>query len=364
MSDNGLFLVFSNPVEGRDGEFNEWYDTVHVPEVLAIPGILSAQRFDLEEPPTAPTPPGGAVPPLPHRVRGGRRRGQDHVEPGRGGDVGEDDNERLARRGERRHLVLEAAWGQGGVLDAPATEVATARAPPSRGISVRAALWRTTPSATRASTVSWSSPNSASAVRVWSPGRAGPPGSSVTVREKRGAGAGCTTPSTSTKVRRYRFCACSGASERLSTGAAHEAGRHQLIHPLGARLLSEPGGHHFAMGCPGRGIVAGLGHVDTEAGAQFGVELRLNGTHREMLAVGGLVGPVEMGTAIDDVGLAPVPPFSLGQQAVDRRQQAGRRRRAWTRRSPDRRRCPSPRERRSRGPRPGACRLRRSRRSG
>ena len=65
MSDNGLFLVFSNPVEGRESEFNEWYDTVHAPEVLAIPGIVSAQRFDLEEP---AVPEGGAAPPPPaHR---------------------------------------------------------------------------------------------------------------------------------------------------------------------------------------------------------------------------------------------------------------------------------------------------------
>ena len=60
MSDNGLFLVFSNPVEGKEREFNEWYDTVHAPEVLAIPGIVSAQRFDVEIPaadPAADTPP-------------------------------------------------------------------------------------------------------------------------------------------------------------------------------------------------------------------------------------------------------------------------------------------------------------------
>ena len=42
-----LYLVFSNPVEGREAEYNEWYDSVHVPEVLATPGMLSAQRFDL-----------------------------------------------------------------------------------------------------------------------------------------------------------------------------------------------------------------------------------------------------------------------------------------------------------------------------
>jgi hypothetical protein len=65
MSDNGLFLVFTNPLEGRDSEFNKWYDTVHAPEVLAIPGILSAQRFDVEEP---TVPDADAAPPPPvHR---------------------------------------------------------------------------------------------------------------------------------------------------------------------------------------------------------------------------------------------------------------------------------------------------------
>ena len=59
MSDNGLFLVFSNPVDGKERKFNEWYDTVHTPEVLAIPGIVSAPRFDVEVPaadPAADTP--------------------------------------------------------------------------------------------------------------------------------------------------------------------------------------------------------------------------------------------------------------------------------------------------------------------
>jgi hypothetical protein len=44
MGDRLFYLVFSNPVEGREDEFNEWYDTVHVPEVLAVPGMISAQR--------------------------------------------------------------------------------------------------------------------------------------------------------------------------------------------------------------------------------------------------------------------------------------------------------------------------------
>ena len=43
------YLVFSNPVDGKEDEFNEWYDTVHLPEVLATPGMRSAQRFAILE---------------------------------------------------------------------------------------------------------------------------------------------------------------------------------------------------------------------------------------------------------------------------------------------------------------------------
>jgi hypothetical protein len=54
VSENTLCLVFSNPVEGKEAEFNEWYDTVHMPEVLGIPGVLSAQRFDVGVPAADP----------------------------------------------------------------------------------------------------------------------------------------------------------------------------------------------------------------------------------------------------------------------------------------------------------------------
>jgi len=49
MDDRTLFLVLSNPVAGKEDEYNEWYDTVHVREVLATPGMLSAQRYSLCE---------------------------------------------------------------------------------------------------------------------------------------------------------------------------------------------------------------------------------------------------------------------------------------------------------------------------
>lgn len=38
-------LVLSNPVRGRDAEFNDWYDNVHVPDVLKVPGVTGGRRF-------------------------------------------------------------------------------------------------------------------------------------------------------------------------------------------------------------------------------------------------------------------------------------------------------------------------------
>jgi hypothetical protein len=39
------FIAMTVPVEGKDDEFNAWYNDVHVPELLAVPGITSARRF-------------------------------------------------------------------------------------------------------------------------------------------------------------------------------------------------------------------------------------------------------------------------------------------------------------------------------
>jgi hypothetical protein len=45
----GLLLVMMEPPEEMEEEFNEWYDTEHIPEREAVPGILSAQRFVVNE---------------------------------------------------------------------------------------------------------------------------------------------------------------------------------------------------------------------------------------------------------------------------------------------------------------------------
>jgi hypothetical protein len=45
-----LHAVFSDPVSPeREDEFNEWYSTVHVPDVCAVPGVVSARRFRLSD---------------------------------------------------------------------------------------------------------------------------------------------------------------------------------------------------------------------------------------------------------------------------------------------------------------------------
>ena len=42
-------VVFSNPAKGKEAEFNEWYDSVHIPQLLEVPGMLSAKRFKLHD---------------------------------------------------------------------------------------------------------------------------------------------------------------------------------------------------------------------------------------------------------------------------------------------------------------------------
>jgi len=47
-------VVLSNPVDGREDEYNEWYDNIHLQEVVALNGFSSGQRFKM--PGNAPLP--------------------------------------------------------------------------------------------------------------------------------------------------------------------------------------------------------------------------------------------------------------------------------------------------------------------
>lgn len=50
-------VVTSNAVEGREDEYNDWYDNQHVPDVLNVPGFHGAQRLVIENPLSDAPPP-------------------------------------------------------------------------------------------------------------------------------------------------------------------------------------------------------------------------------------------------------------------------------------------------------------------
>jgi len=44
------YVVHTNPSEGQEEEYNRWYDEVHIPEVLQVPGFVSASRLAIAQP--------------------------------------------------------------------------------------------------------------------------------------------------------------------------------------------------------------------------------------------------------------------------------------------------------------------------
>jgi hypothetical protein len=53
-------VVMTKPVEGREQEYNDWYQNVHLDDLVAIDGVKSAQRFRLNQAVA------GDLPPLPY----------------------------------------------------------------------------------------------------------------------------------------------------------------------------------------------------------------------------------------------------------------------------------------------------------
>jgi hypothetical protein len=39
------FIVLSDPVQGKEQAYNDWYDQQHLHDMLTIAGVISAQRF-------------------------------------------------------------------------------------------------------------------------------------------------------------------------------------------------------------------------------------------------------------------------------------------------------------------------------
>lgn len=42
-----VLVVMSNPVAGREKEYNDWYSNQHLADVLKVPGFKAARRYTL-----------------------------------------------------------------------------------------------------------------------------------------------------------------------------------------------------------------------------------------------------------------------------------------------------------------------------
>jgi len=42
-------IVHSRPLPGLEAEYNDWYQNVHLKDIVAIPGFVAAQRWRLAE---------------------------------------------------------------------------------------------------------------------------------------------------------------------------------------------------------------------------------------------------------------------------------------------------------------------------
>jgi hypothetical protein len=43
-----VLVALTSPVDGKEGEYSRWYNEVHIPEILSVPGIVSARRFRIQ----------------------------------------------------------------------------------------------------------------------------------------------------------------------------------------------------------------------------------------------------------------------------------------------------------------------------
>lgn len=44
-----VLLVFTSPTEGNEAQYNDWYNNVHLAEVLTTDGFVRAQRFKVSD---------------------------------------------------------------------------------------------------------------------------------------------------------------------------------------------------------------------------------------------------------------------------------------------------------------------------
>jgi hypothetical protein len=49
MSHEYTLIVHTSPADGREDEYNAWYDDVHLREFSALPGVINGRRFKVVE---------------------------------------------------------------------------------------------------------------------------------------------------------------------------------------------------------------------------------------------------------------------------------------------------------------------------
>jgi hypothetical protein len=45
MSHEYTLIVYTSPADGKEAEYNAWYDDIHLPEFSALPGVINGRRF-------------------------------------------------------------------------------------------------------------------------------------------------------------------------------------------------------------------------------------------------------------------------------------------------------------------------------
>jgi len=45
MNHEYTLIVYTDPADGREDEYNNWYDDIHLPEFTALPGVINGRRF-------------------------------------------------------------------------------------------------------------------------------------------------------------------------------------------------------------------------------------------------------------------------------------------------------------------------------
>ena len=50
MAHEYTLIIYTSPVDGREDDYNAWYDGVHLAEFGALPGVINARRFKVASP--------------------------------------------------------------------------------------------------------------------------------------------------------------------------------------------------------------------------------------------------------------------------------------------------------------------------